>query len=329
MSEGAFFPKFEDLMRSQSLPRPAFTLIELLVVIAIIAILIGLLLPAVQKVREAAARMKCSNNIKQLSIAFHAYHDANGYLPMGSSGPMNGNNNFPSGWGDPHYGNSLPFGHFSWAAIILPYIEAGNLYNRINFNVPAYAQSIWEDLGGGGSPTNRGASGNAANAFAATNMPNTFICPSSLRGSSDPSGTQQKDYGVNGGTGACCPERTAAGMDGVAWVNGKVKLTDITDGTSSTFLLLEKTNYRDQSWLPDTYGSNHFFFVHHPSQGYVQGGYMPNSDIFNNRAPQSFHIGGVMVSMADGHVQFISNSITNPTYKYLFTRAGGDIPGNY
>jgi prepilin-type N-terminal cleavage/methylation domain-containing protein len=308
--------------------RSAFTLIELLVVIAIIAILIALLVPAVQKVREAAARTQCANNLKQLGLATHSYYGVKKVLPSGSWGPpgaMIGNNNFASPFSDPYYGNSLPWGFFSWSALLLPYLDQRPLYDSINFAVPAYAGSIREDLGGGGSPTQRGPAGNSDNATAANDMPPVFICPSTRRVVTSPV-TPQKDYGINGGTNNnCCPERTQAGQDGLAYVNSAIRMAQITDGTSNTLLFAEEAHRFDHSWLPDNTGSNPFIFVHHPSQGYVcYDGGPPNNDGWNNRHACGDHPGGIQGLMADGHLVWISNNISLTVYESLFTISGNE-----
>jgi len=318
------------------LTRRAFTLIELLVVIAIIAILIALLLPAVQQAREAARRAQCANNLHQLALAFHNYESTYGLLPPGSiGGGLQANGQFAAPWRDPQRA-CCPWGHFGWAAIILPYVEGGNLYNRIDFQTPAFAQTIMEHNNGNfGTPMiNRGpAVGTAAtnpNSYAAMNMPPVFVCPSVsvVRGEVN----QYKDYALNANsTGACCPERNT-GHNGIGWLNSSVRLRDVIDGTSNTFMLLEYAHDGNHSWVSKGGGTNHFFWVHHPSQGYVQpvlqGGTIltpPNSNIQNARATHGPHPGGVQTVMTDGHLVFIPNVIDFKVYQALFSRNGGEV----
>src|SRR4051812_14475264 len=191
-------------------PRRGFTLIELLVVIAIIAVLIGLLLPAVQKVREASARASCGNNLHQLVLAAHQYHLTHGSLPSGSFGQRTASGALPAGWSDPSVSSGLPYGDFGWPVLLLPHLEQENLYRSIDLTQPAYT-NVWMESG-----AQRGPAGSTVNKPAATSMPKVFACPSAHRVKPE---TEHKDYGINAGVGNnCCPERsTTSNTDGVAW----------------------------------------------------------------------------------------------------------------
>ncbi|MCZ2342529.1 MAG: DUF1559 domain-containing protein [Bacteroidales bacterium] len=282
--------------------RLAFTLIELLVVIAIIAILIGLLLPAVQKVREAAARSTCSNNLKQLGLAMHSHHDTFMKLPVGIAGTSTAG----YGWG--------------WGAYILPFVEQQNLYNAVD-------DLVYNDNGGSGTPAIK-------NVMLA--QIKTFRCPSSAAPEVQ-SGQAMQNYAGNAGSNWTGGDVLASvdNENGVLlYGNPKTdgfRLTDITDGTSNTLLLAEKvgndgTNPRC-SWC----SCNPIFSAdmdNNPPNNEFSEVLGSTNWAFNTadeRAFHGWHIGGVMGVMSDGSIQFLRSSTDSNIRKGLGGRNDGLI----
>ncbi len=192
-------------------PRPGFTLVELLVVIAIIGILVALLLPAVQLVREAARRTTCANNLRQIGIALNSYHSSHGKFPIGAVE-----------W---RPGNDMSKRQLAWSAFLLPQLEQNNVYERLDLNL---------------------AFDHPFNADAAKTILPVFICPSSLRGAETVNGRGPSDYGGIFGERISGPNNPPKGC---MLLDVAVKIRDIRDGTSNTLVVAEDSRSPDAQWI--------------------------------------------------------------------------------
>jgi prepilin-type N-terminal cleavage/methylation domain-containing protein len=300
---GAGHHETEDKMKrfrqeSSSL-RAGFTLIELLVVLAIIAVLIGLLLPAVQKIRESAARMQCANNLKQFGLAFHNHHDALGYFPTG-------------GWSGvlpPNYVNGRPAvgmnQHAGWGFQILPYVEADN---------------VW-----------------TAGPLVAIRTPNQlFFCPS-RRGPqtlTTPDHYQPPLLGDNVIHALC--DYAASNKEGTGVVRRfcPTRFANITDGTSNTLLVSEKRlnlNFLGQEEATDDNEGYTAGWSHDTMRKTTRPPQRDYRSSFGNGhgAFGSSHVSGINALLADGSVRSISYAIDKWTFQLLGNESDGQpLPSN-
>lgn len=316
--------------------RQGFTLIELLVVIAIIAVLIALLLPAVQAAREAARRTQCRNNLKQIGLAFHNYHDIHQCFPMGSMGHDTGKQNLVD-----------DIRGFSWSVYLLPMLDQSGLYTSLDFSLPGVSLAVPNVT----TPNE---------AFLSRSMLG-FLCPSDIRPTADQyespvdyfggwdrlaAGSYVGNYGVNGfipypggSKNRRWPQEVSgqagmgAGFGGLGageWnhrgvgpigVNSSTRLRDVTDGTSTTVLVGERHGF--QSTNEELYDAHSrtlwgFCFIvgHTMSSAYYRPNQCrlredPGIGNYCYHQMSSYHSSGIQVLLMDGSVRFISDNINS------------------
>jgi prepilin-type N-terminal cleavage/methylation domain-containing protein/prepilin-type processing-associated H-X9-DG protein len=336
--------------------RRAFTLIELLVVIAIIAVLIGLLVPAVQKVREAANRMKCANNLKQIALALHNYESTNGRFPSAGTS-YSWCRSAAGGPGDRQIFNS------NGLVLLLPYLEQDNLFRRFNLSQASARTgtnpgSPWQNDNATiasvvGDPTTNG------NGAVASTVLTALLCPSD---NNPPLGRLRGIHYGPGGLGSslegaatdydfitsdtdfsiCNNWRTAGARRRMFGENSTTRTADVTDGLSNTFMVGETTlwhvNGAAFAWAYRTWvmtgvdpgtsdpGINHWHLPHvHPN--WQSPPYVPVVGRIRTwwAAAGSLHPGGCHFAFGDGSVRFVNQQTDTVTLERLCTMAGGEV----
>lgn len=309
-------PVFKRYPRFSLSNTQGFTLVELLVVIAIIGVLVGLLLPAVQAAREAARRMSCSNNLKQIGLALHNYHDTFQRLPPGIIDDSSSQSSAVAGWG--------------WCVAILPFVEQTTLFDAMRVNQQTLNQ-------------HRGSTTETVTTVETTTPVAAFECPSDPGPSINTKrgGHAKTNYvGVfgsgnstsNANSGYHDSNAKSSQFNGLFAGNSKVRFRDILDGLSNTFAVGEvESNSKNAGVWVGNFGPNRwggaFFDARIGTLINARSGTSPSWA--NTANFSSLHPGGAHFTKADGSVGFITENIDGRIYENLANRQDGKVIGGY